>query len=114
YRGGADHFQMVVMSAYGGFGQRYRRKVQMFMIAVVVAAAAFGLLAHRYLAARGGSGAVPTAEGLAVSDLLNPIRTLVALVLAFVLVQTFASFQDASDAAGNEAGAVSAEAQAAS
>src|SRR4051812_46916343 len=41
------------------------------------------------------------------------MRILVALVLAFVLVQTFSSYEDAGDAADDEAGAVSTEAVAA-
>ena len=53
------------------------------------------------------------AEGIPLTDLLAPVRILVALVLAFVLVQTFSSYEDASDAADDEAGAVSAEAVAA-
>ena len=45
--------------------------------------------------------------------MIEPVRILVALVLAFVLVQTFASFEDASDSASAEAGAVIEEAEAA-
>ena len=59
---------------------------------------------------RRGTDSQATAEGIPLPDLLNPVRILVALVLAFVLVQTFSSYEDASDAADDEAGAVSAEA----
>jgi hypothetical protein len=87
--------------------------VAALVIAIVVLAGALGVAAHRRLASRGRSDSQAGAEGIQISDLLSPARTLVALVLAFVLVQTFSSYQDASDAAGDEAGAVSAEALAA-
>jgi hypothetical protein len=51
-----------------------------------------------------------TVEGLDIADLFRPLLTLVALLLAFVLVQTFASFPDASDSASEEATAVLSEA----
>jgi hypothetical protein len=53
---------------------------------------------------------VATAEGLDAGEMWTPVRILVALVLAFVLVQTFSSYQNAGDAATKEATAVSAEA----
>jgi hypothetical protein len=88
--------------------------VAVLVVAIVVLAGALGVVAQQRLARRGGTDSQADAEGIQITDLLSPARTLVALVLAFVLVQTFSSYQDASDAAGDEAGAVSAEAQAAS
>jgi hypothetical protein len=81
--------------------------VVLVLVTVVLAGAA-GILARRWL--RTDSDAVATAEGLDAGELWTPLRTLVALVLAFVLVQTFSSFQDAGDAATREASAVSGEA----
>lgn len=49
-----------------------------------------------------------------MGDLAVPLLTLVALLVAFVLLETFASFRVASDGAGQEAGALMAEAEAAS
>ena len=83
------------------------------VIIVVVLSGALGLLAHRRLVRRAGTESQDSAEGIPLSDLLAPVRILVALVLAFVLVQTFSSYEDASDAASDEAGAVSTEAVAA-
>jgi hypothetical protein len=82
-------------------------------VVVIVLSGALGLLAQRLLARRGSSDSQASAEGIPLTDLLTPVRILVALLLAFVLVQTFSSYQDASDAANDEAGAVSAEAMAA-
>ena len=72
-----------------------------------------GLLAQRRLSKRVRTESQDSAEGIPLTDLLAPVRILVALVLAFVLVQTFSSYEDASDAANDEAGAVSTEAVAA-
>jgi hypothetical protein len=83
------------------------------VITVVVLSSALGLLAHRRLAQRVQTESQDSAEGIPLTDLLAPVRILVALVLAFVLVQTFSSYEDASDAANDEAGAVSTEAVAA-
>ncbi|WP_138733128.1 hypothetical protein [Modestobacter excelsi] len=83
------------------------------VIVVVVLSGALGLLAHHRLARRAGTESQHTAEGIPLTDLLAPVRILVALVLAFVLVQTFSSYEDASDAADDEAGAVATEAVAA-
>ena len=83
--------------------------------AVVVIAAVVGLAVH-VSDVRRSTGALDdrsTVEGLDVADLFRPLLTLVALLLAFVLVQTFSSFQDASDSASEEATAVLSEAQAA-
>jgi len=79
----------------------------------VVLSGALGLLAHRRLARRARTENQHSAEGIPLTDLLAPVRILVALVLAFVLVQTFSSYEDAGDAANDEAGAVSTEAVAA-
>ena len=83
------------------------------LIVVVTLAGALGLLAQRHLAKRVRTESQDFAEGIPLTDLLAPVRILVALVLAFVLVQTFSSYEDASDAANDEADAVSTEAVAA-
>jgi hypothetical protein len=83
------------------------------VITVVVLSGALGLLAQRRLAKRGQTESQDSAEGIPLTDLLAPVRILVALVLAFVLFQTFSSYEDASDAANDEASAVSTEAVAA-
>jgi hypothetical protein len=92
---------------------RYRPDVAALVIIVVVLAGALGLLAQRRLARRVVTESQDSAEGIPLTDLLAPVRILVALVLAFVLVQTFSSYEDASDAADDEASAVSTEAVAA-
>ncbi|MGY1743421.1 MULTISPECIES: bestrophin-like domain [unclassified Blastococcus] len=83
------------------------------VITVVVLSGALGLLAQCRLARRERTDGQDAAEGIPLTDLLAPVRILVALVLAFVLVQTFSSYEDASDAAEDEAGAVATEAVAA-
>lgn len=83
------------------------------VIVVVVVSGALGLLAQRQLATHVATESQDSAEGIPLTDLLAPVRILVALVLAFVLVETFSSYEDASDAANGEAGAVSTEAVAA-
>jgi hypothetical protein len=90
--------------------RRYRPDVAALVIIVVVVAGALGLLARRSLATRPVAAGQDSAEGIPLTDLLSPVRILVALVLAFVLFQTFSSYQDASDAANDEASAVSTEA----
>src|SRR3954451_2114676 len=92
---------------------RYARSVLVGVLLIVVLAAAAGLLSRRLLRTNDDTDIRAEAEGLQAAELLNPLRTLVALILAFVLVQTFSSFQDAGDAATTEAGAVSTEATAA-
>jgi hypothetical protein len=82
-------------------------------VVVIVLSGALGILVQHLLARRGGTDSQASAEGIPLTDLLTPMRILVALVLAFVLVQTFSSYEDAGDAADDEAGAVSAEARAA-
>jgi Protein of unknown function (DUF4239) len=92
---------------------RYRRDVAALVIVVVVVSGAVGLLAQGRLAKRTRTQNQDSFEGIPLTDLLAPVRILVALVLAFVLVETFSSYEDASDAANDEAGAVSTEAVAA-
>jgi hypothetical protein len=87
--------------------------VAAFVIIVVAVAGALGLVAQRRLARHVRTESQDAAEGIPLTDLLAPVRILVALVLAFVLVQTFSSYEDASDAANDEAGAVATEAVAA-
>jgi hypothetical protein len=78
------------------------------VIVVVSLSCVAGFAARRWL--RTESDEVANAEGLNAGEMWTPVRILVALVLAFVLVQTFSSYQSAGDAAAKEAGAVSAEA----
>jgi hypothetical protein len=81
---------------------------------LIACAGILGALLHRRLfAGRDPDSTASRVEGLPISELVIPGRLVVALVLAFVLVQTFASYQDASDHAASEAGAVLAEAEAA-
>ena len=81
------------------------------LLVVVVLSGAVGLLVQRLLTRRPDGNAA--AEGLDAGEMIGPVRVVVALILAFVLVQTFSSFNKAGDAAGTEAAAVSAEANAA-
>lgn len=97
----------------GTGGWRYCRAVTALVIVVVVLSGVLGLLVQRRLAKHVATVSQDSAEGIPLTDLLAPVRILVALVLAFVLVQTFSSYEDASDAANGEAGAVSTEAVAA-
>lgn len=87
------------------------------VLAVVVGAAVLGAVYRvrsiRRLGDRDTDDARAVAEGVNMGELSSPLLTLVALLLAFVLVQTFSSFQEASDNAVREAGAVVAEGQAA-
>jgi energy-coupling factor transporter transmembrane protein EcfT len=85
--------------------------VVVVVIAIVALSCAAGLAARRWL--RTDSDVVASAEGLGAGEMWTPVRILVSLVLAFVLVQTFSSYQDAGDAATKEAGAVSVEASSA-
>jgi Protein of unknown function (DUF4239) len=87
--------------------------VAALVIIVVVLSGALGLVAQRRLATSERTESQDSAEGIPLTDLLAPVRILVALVLAFVLFQTFSSYEDASDAANDEASAVSTEAVAA-
>src|SRR5262245_29083309 len=103
----------VVVSTSASTGERYGHAVAAVVIVVVVLSGALGLLVQRRLIKPVRAEGQDSAEGIPLTDLLAPVRILVALVLAFVLFQTFSSYQDASDAASDEAGAVSTEAEAA-
>ena len=92
--------------------KHYRRRVAVVVLVVVVLSGAVGLLVQRLLRRRPDDGNA-AAEGLDAGEMIGPVRVVVALILAFVLVQTFSSFNKAGDAAGTEAAAVSAEANAA-
>ena len=60
---------------------------------LIACAGVLGALVHRRLfAGRDPGGAASRVEGLPVSELVIPARLIVALVLAFVLVQTFSSY----------------------
>lgn len=77
------------------------------VLLVLAASAVLGFLArHRVLGRHGHDHPLVQTEGLKVSELVIPLRTLATLVLAFVLVAVFQSYQEASRAAGTEAGAV--------
>jgi hypothetical protein len=88
--------------------------VAVWVVVIVLLSGALGLVVQHLLGGPGDTDSRMHAEGVPVTDLLAPVRILVALVLAFVLVQTFSSYRDASTAADQEASAVSAEAQAGS
>src|SRR5262249_300619 len=92
--------------------KHYGRRVAVVVLVVVVLSGAVGLLVQRFLSRRPDAGNC-AAEGLDAGEMVSPVRVVVALILAFVLVQTFSSFNKAGDAAGTEAAAVSAEANAA-
>ena len=87
------------------------------VLAVIVGAAVLGAIFRVRSVRRAGDDntddARAMAEGIHMGDLSAPLLTLVSLLLAFVLVQTFLSYQDANDNAVREAGAVVAEGQAA-
>ena len=77
------------------------------VLLVLAAAAVVGFLArHRVLGRHGPDHALVQTEGLKVSELVIPVRTVATLVLAFVLVAVFQSYQEAGTAAATEAGAV--------
>ena len=87
----------------------------MIVLISVGGALAVGLLLQRSLCRRTmhDSDGRADAEGLTAAELGVPLLTLVALILAFVLVESFSSYQDARDGAADEAAAVVVEAQAA-
>jgi len=77
------------------------------VIAVLVLAAAVGYVAQRrLLGGRGPEDPHARAEGLPAHELIIPVRTLAALLLAFVLLSVYTSYEDAGDRAAAEAGAV--------
>lgn len=57
------------------------------LLVVVVLSGAVGLLVQRLLTRRPDGNAA--AEGLDAGEMIGPVRVVVALILAFVLVQTF-------------------------
>jgi Protein of unknown function (DUF4239) len=77
------------------------------VIVVLLAAATIGFLGRRFVfRARSHDDPLARAEGVTVSELVVPGRTLAALVLAFVVVSVYSSFDDAGEQAATEAGAV--------
>ncbi|MDD7939498.1 DUF4239 domain-containing protein [Actinomycetospora lutea] len=81
----------------------------MVVIVVVVlsAAAVVGFLTRRQVfGTRSHDHPLARAEGVTISELVVPARTLAALVLAFVVVSVYSSFDDAGEQAATEAGAV--------
>jgi hypothetical protein len=77
------------------------------VIVVLVLAAAIGYVAQRrLLGRRGADDPHARAEGLPAHELIIPVRTLAALLLAFVLLSVYTSYEDAGDRAAAEAGAV--------
>lgn len=75
------------------------------VVLALIAAAGFGAqrLLHRE---RLHDDPRAQVEGLPISELVIPVRTLATLLLAFVLVAVFQSYQLANDKAAEEAGAV--------
>jgi hypothetical protein len=81
-------------------------------VAVLALVAAIGFWAqHLLFGRRVPDDPLARAEGLQVSELVIPVRMLATLLLAFVLVAVFQSYQDAGDDAAAEAGAVLAMAE---
>lgn len=77
------------------------------MVVVLLAAAVAGFLARRLVhGTRSPEHPLARAEGVTVSELVVPARTLAALVLAFVVVSVYDSFVDAQAQTAAEAGAV--------
>lgn len=77
------------------------------ILVVLVAAAIVGFLARRFVVgARPHDHPRAGSEGVTVSELVVPARTLAALVLAFVVVSVYSAFDDAGQQAATEAGAV--------
>src|SRR5436853_7151222 len=77
------------------------------IVAVLALVAVLGFWAqHLLFGRREPDDPLARAEGLQVSELIIPVRMLATLLLAFVLVAVFQSFQDATDDATSEAGAV--------
>jgi hypothetical protein len=82
------------------------------VVVILALAAVLGFWAQRLLLGRRlHDDPLARAEGLQISELVIPVRTLAALLLAFVLVAVFQSYQDAGDDAAEEAGAVLAMAE---
>ena len=77
------------------------------VVAALVLAALGGFWAQRLLhRERLHDDPLARIEGLPISELVIPVRTLATLLLAFVLVAVFQSYQEAGDEAAEEAGAV--------
>jgi hypothetical protein len=77
------------------------------VVIVLALVAVLGFWAQRHLhRERLHDDPLARVEGLPVSELVIPIRTLATLLLAFVLVAVFQSYQAAGDDAAEEAGAV--------
>jgi hypothetical protein len=77
------------------------------VVVVLVAAAAVGYVAQRrLLGGRNPDDPRARAEGLPAHELIIPVRTLAALLLAFVLLSVYSSYEEAGDKAAAEAGAV--------
>lgn len=80
------------------------------LLVIGTCAAAYAI--HRFVVVRGDrSPARVAAEGLPITELILPARLIMALLLAFVLAQTYGSFSSAGTAAAEEASAVYSEAQ---
>jgi hypothetical protein len=77
------------------------------IVVILVAAALLGFLAQRRMLGRHGPDhPLARAEGLPTSELVIPARTLAGLLLAFVLLSVYTSFEGAGTEAAREAGAV--------
>lgn len=69
------------------------------IVVSVLAALAVGLLANRYVR----PFATAEVQGIKLESMIAPVLTLAVILLAFVLVETFASFGRAKESAGEEA-----------
>jgi hypothetical protein len=77
------------------------------VVVVLALAAVLGFFAQRTLhRERLHDDPLARVEGLPISELVIPVRTLATLLLAFVLVAVFQSYQGAADEAAEEAAAV--------
>ena len=84
----------------------------MVVVVVLALVAGAGFWAQRHLhRERLHDDPLARVEGLPISELVIPVRTLATLLLAFVLVAVFQSYQAAGDKAAAEAGAVLSMAQ---
>jgi hypothetical protein len=81
--------------------------LQLFMVALIVLAFIGGLLVHRrFSAAARDRTDGHDAEGLSITDIAGVIPTMSVLLLAFIMVATFDSWNTARDTATDEANTV--------
>ena len=97
-------FAIVAGAVRSGFVARKGSEMPTWVIVfgVLVGALLIGLLANRWVRPFAKS----EVQGVKLELLISPLLTLTVLLLAFVLVQVFASFRASKDASGLEAGRV--------